>query len=254
MPVGVDARGAVLMVTLDRPEVHNAIDPEMHRELMEAWTRLRDDDALRVAVLSGAGTKAFCAGVDLKRMGDFYQGVPPERRREVWDREPGIGGITRNFEVGKPIVAAIHGHCLGGGLELALACDLRYASEQASFGLPEVKWAIIPGQGGTQRLPRAIPSNVAMEMILTGRPISAARAFQLGLVNGVVAFDQLLPEAVRVAELIAAQPPRAVRHAREAILRGRELPLAEGLRLEQSLAEPLRDSEENRAARARFGR
>lgn len=254
MPVQVEARGAVLLVTLDRPQVHNAIDPEMHQELLAAWTRLRDDEGLRVAVLTGAGSKAFCAGVDLKRMGDFYRGVPADRRREVWDREPGIGGITRNLEVGKPIVAAIHGHCLGGGLELALACDLRYASEEASFGLPEVKWAILPGQGGTQRLPRAVPPNVALEMILTSRPLSAARAFQLGLVNAVVPFQQLLPEALAVAELIAAQPPRAVRHAREAVWRGLDLPLSEGLRLEQSLAEPLRDSEENQAARARFAR
>src|SRR5271169_1382432 len=104
MPVDVEVRGSVLLVTLDRPEVHNAIDPEMHEELLGAWRRLRDEDELRVAVLTGAGSKAFCAGVDLKRMGDFYRGVPPERRREVWDREPGIGGITRNFEVGKPIV------------------------------------------------------------------------------------------------------------------------------------------------------
>jgi enoyl-CoA hydratase/carnithine racemase len=205
-----------------------------------------------VAVLTGAGERAFCAGVDLKRMGDFYGGVATERRREVWDREPGIGGITRNFDVGKPIVAAVNGHCLGGGLELALACDLRLASENATFGLPEVKWAILPGQGGTQRLPRLVPPAIALEMILTARPISAARAREVGLVNSVHPATELLPAAIQLATSIAALPPRAVRHAREAVLRGLEMPIAEGMRLEQALAEPLRDSEENRAARARF--
>jgi enoyl-CoA hydratase/carnithine racemase len=252
MALRTDARGPVLWVTIDRPEVHNAIDPETHAELVDAWTRLRDDESLGVGVLTGAGDRAFCAGVDLKRMGDFYRGVPPERRREVWDREPGIGGLTRNFDPGKPVIAAINGFCLGGGLELALACDLRFASENATFGLPEVRWAIIPGQGGTQRLPRLVPPNVALEMILTGTPIDASRALRVGLINAVLPQDRLAAEALRVAELIASHPARAVRHAREAVLRGLELPLSEGLRLEQSLAEPLRDSEENRAARAAF--
>ncbi|HTT25982.1 MAG TPA: enoyl-CoA hydratase-related protein [Thermoplasmata archaeon] len=254
MAVRTEELGAVFRITIDRPEVHNAIDPETHRDLLAAWHRFRDEDRFRVAILTGAGDRAFCAGVDLRRMGDFYQGIPPDRRREIWDREPGIGGITRNLDVGKPVLAAIQGHCLGGGLELALACDLRICAEGATFGLPEVKWAIIPGQGGTQRLPRAIPSNVALEMILTARPISAARAFQLGLVNAVHPKEALAGAAVEMAEAIASQPPRAVRHAREAVLRGLELPLSEGLRLEQSLAEPLRDAEENREARAKFAR
>jgi len=252
MAVRCEDRGPVRVVTLDRPEVHNAIDPETHARLLELWKGFRDSDALRVAVLTGAGERAFCAGVDLRRMGDFYRSVPPERRREVWDREPGIGGITRNLDVGKPVIAAVNGFCLGGGLELALACDIRLASENATFGLPEVRWAILPGQGGTQRLPRAVPPNVALEMILTGRPIDAGRALRLGLVNAVHPREALLGEAVELAEAIAALPERAVRHAREAVLRGLELPLAEGLRLEQALAEPLRDSEENRRARAQF--
>jgi enoyl-CoA hydratase/carnithine racemase len=250
--LGVESAGGVLRITLNRPDVHNAIDPETHAELLAAWTRLRDEPELRVAVLTGAGDRAFCAGVDLKRMGDFYRGVPAERRREVWDREPGIGGITRNFDPGKPIIAAINGYCLGGGLELALACDLRFASENATFGLPEVRWAILPGQGGTQRLPRTVPPGVALEMILTGRPIDAERALRVGLVNAVLPRERLLPTALECAEAIAALPERAVRHAREAVRRGLELPLSEGLRLEQALADPLRDAPENRTARAKF--
>jgi E-phenylitaconyl-CoA hydratase len=252
MPVRFTAEGHVAWITLDRPEALNAIDPESHAALVAAWERVRDEDDLRVAVLTGAGTKAFCAGVDIHRMGDFYQSVPRERRVEVWNREPGIGGITRNLEVGKPVIAAVNGLCLGGGLELALACDLRLASENATFGLPEVRWAIIPGQGGTQRLPRAVPPAIALEMILTGRPIDAARAEAIGLVNHVYPLSRLHEETRTMAEAIVAHPPRVVRAALQAVRRGLAMPLAEGLRLEQELADPLRDSPDNREARAAF--
>jgi E-phenylitaconyl-CoA hydratase len=173
MPVHFESEGRVAWVTLDRPEALNAIDPESHAALVAAWKRFRDEEGLRVAVLTGAGSKAFCSGVDLKRMGEFYRSVPVEQRLEVWRREPGIGGITRNLDLEKPVLAAVNGVCLGGGLELALACDIRIASDNATFGLPEVKWAIIPGQGGTQRLPRAVPPSLALEMILTAEPIDA---------------------------------------------------------------------------------
>jgi enoyl-CoA hydratase/carnithine racemase len=254
MPVRFEVEGAVANITLDRPEALNAIDPDLHRGLVDAWVRFRDDEGLHVAVLSGAGDRAFCAGVDVRKMGEMYRAVPSHRRREVWNREPGIGGITRNLDPGKPVIAAIHGHCLGGGLELALACDIRLASRDAMFGLPEIGWAIIPGQGGTQRLPRTVPANVALEMILTGQPIPAERALAVGLVNRIVERDRLLPTAGELAHRIADQSPRAVRVAREAVLRGLDLPLGDALRLEQDLADPLRDSPENREARARFGK
>lgn len=252
MPVRFKTDGHVAWITLDRPEALNAIDPESHAALVAAWERFRDEDGLRVAVLTGTGTKAFCAGVDIKRMGDFYGNVPAGQRVEVWNREPGIGGITRNLKVGKPIIAAVNGLCLGGGLELALACDIRLASANASFGLPEVRWAIIPGQGGTQRLPRAVPPAVALEMILTARPIDATRAAATGLVNQVYPLSRLQEEAQRMAEAIAAHPPRAVRAALAAVRGGLALPLSEGLRLEQELADPLRDSPDNREAREAF--
>jgi E-phenylitaconyl-CoA hydratase len=252
MPVHFQTEEHVAWITLDRPETLNAIDPESHAALVAAWERFRDEKDLRVAVLTGAGTKAFCAGVDLKRMGEFYQSVPAEQRVEVWNREPGIGGITRNLEVGKPVIAAINGICLGGGLELALACDIRLASENATFGLPEVKWAIIPGQGGTQRLPRTVPPAVALEMILAARPIDATRAAAIGLVNHVYPLSRLREEARTMAAEIVAQPPRAVQAALAAVRQGLTLPFAEGLRLEQKLANPLRDSPDNREARAAF--
>ena len=242
----------VAWITLDRPEALNAIDPGTQTELLAAWTRVRDEATVRTAVITGAGEKAFCAGVDVKRMGDFYGSVPPAQRAQVWSREPGIGVITRNFELGKPVIAAVNGLCLGGGLELALACDIRVASENATFGMPEVGLAIIPGQGGTQRLPRAVSAAVALEMILTGRPIDSARALQIGLVNHVYPFAELRERAGAIARAIAERPPRAVHAALQAVRRGLSLPLAEGLELEQQLADPLRDSPDNREARAAF--
>lgn len=252
MTVVVEPRGHVLLVTIDRPDVLNAIDKPTSDALVSAWQRLHDDEQLRAAVLTGAGERAFCAGMDLKAAAAWYASVPTERRREVWDRIPGFGGITRNQDPGKPIVAAIRGHCLGGGLELALACDVRYASEDAQFALPEVTRAILPGQGGTQRLPRAIGASAALEMILTGQRIDARRALELGLVSRVLPPADVLPASLKLAETIASMPPRAVRAAREAVLRGIDLPLTEGLRLEQALADPLRESEDAAEARAAF--
>lgn len=245
MTLRFESKGAVAVLTLDRPEAMNAINPALHQALVEAWRRFRDDDALRVAVLTGAGEKAFCAGADLKEMGAWYNAIPKETRREVWDREPGLGGITRNLDVGKPVVAAVNGHCLGGGLELALACDVRWCSDNATFALPEVQWGILPGQGGTQRLPRVVGPGAALEMILSASRIDAARALQVGLVSRVLPQAELLPRALELAETIASRAPRAVRHAREAVHRGLELPLHEALKLEQSLADPLRGSEDN---------
>jgi enoyl-CoA hydratase/carnithine racemase len=252
MPVHFETEGPIARITLDRPEVLNAIDPESHRALVEAWGRFRDDEKLRVAILTGAGPKAFCAGIDLRRMGDFYGSVAPERRVEAWNREPGLGGLTRNLDVGKPTIAAVNGLCLGLGLELALACDIRVASENATFGLPEVRSAIIPCQGGTQRLPRAVPPGIALEMILAGTAIDAPRALAYGLVSHVFPAPRLAEEARALAQVIASHPARVVRQARAAVRRGLEMSLTEGLRLEQELADPLRDSPDNREARAAF--
>ena len=248
----VERDGSVVQITLNRPEALNAIDPETQAELGEIWRRFRDDDSAHAALLMGAGERAFCAGIDLKRLEDFYRQHPPARRREAWSREPGLGGLTRNLDPGKPVIAAIHGFCLGGGLELALACDVRFASEEATFGLPEVRWGILPGQGGTQRLPRIVPSGVALEMILTAEPISAQRALAVGLVNAVLPRDRLRAHALEVAHRIAGQPPEAVRRAREAVRRGLELSLSAGLALEQDLADPLRGGSDNRERVDRF--
>ncbi len=252
MGVRYERRGRIALITIDRPEAHNALDPETSEALTERWFAFRDDPEAWVAVLTGAGERAFCAGADLKRMADFFE-LSPIERRERREREPGLGGITRHLPLWKPTVAAINGHCYGGGLELALACDLRVASEDARLGLLECKWGIMPGQGGTQRLPRAVPLAVALEMILTAEPIDAARAYEVGLVNRVVPQADLVPTALALAERIASNAPLAVRAAKEAVHRGLDLPLEDGLRLEQFLADPLRDTRDAREGVRAFG-
>jgi enoyl-CoA hydratase/carnithine racemase len=239
-----EREGAVAILTIDRPEVRNALDFKTSDELVEAWRNFRDDDELRVAILTGAGDRAFCAGADLRGVADFYRRLSSAERLRRSEQEPGLGGITRNLAIDKPVVAAINGHCLAGGLEIALACDLRIASESASFGLPEVTRGIVPGAGGTQRLPRLVGPERALDLILTGRRIDAREAERIGLVSRVVPFAELRGEAMALARSIAENGPLAVRAAKAAVWRGLDLPLEEGLRLEQLLAEPVRQSED----------
>lgn len=243
MGVQFETRGPIALITINRPEARNAIDPETRKELIEGWTTFRNDENLWVAIITGAGEKAFCAGADLKRIGEFYS-LDPQKRRAKLETEPGLGGITRNLPIWKPIIAAINGAALGGGLELALSCDIRIAAENATFGLPEVKWGIMPGAGGTKRLPRLIPLGKALEMILTGKSISAEEALQIGLVNRVVPLPELMDTAMEMAENICENGPLAVRAAKEAVMRGLDFHLDEALRLEQFLADPLRRSED----------
>lgn len=244
MPIASEIRDGVLIVTMERPEARNALDAEMREGLIEVWAGFRDSHEARVAVLTGAGDRSFCAGADLKEIGDYYRSMTPVERREHGERTPGLGGLTRNLDPRKPIVAAINGACLAGGLELALACDIRIAAEHAVFGLPEVRRGILPGAGGTQRLPRSMPLGVALEMILSGAPIDTEAALRWGLVSHVVPRQTLMDKAMQVARLIAANGPLAVRAARDAVYQGLTLSLDEALRLEQFHAEPLRQSED----------
>jgi len=244
MSLRSEERDGVLILTIDRRQARNALDAATLQDLRDEWRRFRDDAALRVAVLSGAGSEAFCAGADLKELGAYYQSMTPSERRERGEREPGLGAITRNFDPRKPTIAAINGACLAGGLEIALACDIRIASEGARFGLPEVRRGILPGAGGTQRLPRVLPLGVALEMILTGATIDAQAALRWGLVSHVVPAADLLDRALQIAALVAANGPLAVRAARDAVYQGLALPLDAALRLEQFHAEPLRTSDD----------
>lgn len=148
MTIRFEVDGAVALLTIDRPKVHNALDFETSDALIAAWQRFRDDDSLWVAILTGAGDRSFCSGADLRGVGDFYKSMTSAQRLRRSELVPGLGGITKNLSIDKPIIAAINGHCLAGGLEIALSCDLRIASQTASFGLPEVSRGITPGAGG----------------------------------------------------------------------------------------------------------
>lgn len=221
--------GKIALFTINRPEALNAINVQAARELHEALLNFRDDAKLWVGIITGAGEKAFCAGADIKDMLPFLKENLPQR--------PWAMPTThmRGLELWKPLIAAINGMALGGGLEIALACDLRIASEKARFGLPEVTLGLIPGWGGTQRLPRMVPWCKAAELLLTGRPIDAQEAYRIGLVNVVVPPEAVLPTAKEWAEAICRAGPLAVRAAKEAMVQGSSLTLEDGLRLENAL-------------------
>ena len=231
MPVRYEKAGHIATVTIDRQEALNAIDPATNDELIRVWAGVRDDPDVWVAILTGAGDRAFCAGADLKEL------IPLLGRQAHAGtlREFNFGGITRGFDCWKPLIAAINGFALAGGLELALACDLRIAADTARFGQPEVRWAITPGAGATQRLPRAIGISAAMDLILTGRQIDAQEALRLGLVHRVVPAADVQAEARRLAEALLVNGPLALRVAKQAVIDGFDLPLAQGLDLELRL-------------------
>ncbi len=223
-------RDNVACVTLNRPQVLNVYNIQMRDELYEVLSAIRDDPEVMVAIFRGAGEKAFCAGADLS---EFLTAPSPTIARQVrWGRD--IWGLFLSLP--QPLIAALHGYVLGSGIEIALCCDIRIASEDAHFGLPEVGLGIIPAAGATQTLPRAVGRARALEMILTGRRISAEEAFNIGLVNRVVSKGELLSTVEGMARRIALLDPMAVRTAKQAVVRGLGLSLSEGLELEKTLA------------------
>jgi E-phenylitaconyl-CoA hydratase len=225
MSIDVTKEGKIAVFTINRPEAMNAMNPEVFKELSDALIKFKDDDDLWVGIITGAGDRAFCAGADIKLM----LPVIGELKDRPW-AEPPI--IMRGLNLWKPLIAAVNGAALGGGLEIALACDIRIASENATFAVPEVTLGLIPAWGGTQRLPRAIPMAKAAEMLLTGRPIDAQEAHRVGLVSRVVPLAELMPTATKMAEQICKCGPVAVRAAKEAMIEGTSLSLTEGLALE----------------------
>ncbi|MCU0822479.1 MAG: enoyl-CoA hydratase-related protein [Spirochaetes bacterium] len=232
-----EKKGPIAVITINRPEVMNSLDVETNMELKKTWFEFRDDDSLKVAILTGAGDRAFSAGADLARWAPYYAKLTPAEKRRLSEEEVGFGVITRNFVCWKPIIAAINGICIAGGTEMALASDLKIASEDSTFGLSEVRWAIIPGAGGTQRLPRNIPLCKAMEMILMAKTIKAPEALELGLINKVVPRDQVMSTAVEWAERICQMGPLAIRAAKMCVMQGLDKTLEDGLKLEASYAE-----------------
>ena len=220
----VDVEAPIATVTLNRPKVLNALSPDLIRELTTAMSDLDADDSVRAVVLTG-GSKVFAAGADIGDMAD--QGPVDQLLRDQTGRWAPLAGFK------KPLVAAVNGYALGGGCEVALMCDLLIAGETARFGQPEINLGIIPGAGGTQRWPRTAGKHVAMEAMLMGTPITAQRAYELGLVNKVVPTEMTIEIAQRYARQLAEKPPLAVRMAKEAVLRAFDSPLSEGLAAER---------------------
>jgi enoyl-CoA hydratase len=228
----------VATITLNRPEVHNAMNESMRRDLTRCFDAIATDEDVKAVVVTGAGERAFSAGADIR---EFVEPLVPVRFREQRRRLDFRQAMDRCWQ---PIVAAVNGFALGGGLELALACDIRIAAVGATLGLTEINLAIIPGGGGTQRLPRLVGRGKALELILTGGRIPADEALRIGLVERVVPTGEALKAATELARSMAAKAPVALRYAKEAVVKGLELPLAEGLRLEGDLSTLLRTTED----------
>jgi enoyl-CoA hydratase len=227
-------RDRIAFVTFNRPDSLNAMNRQMTRELVDVCQQVEEDGGIRVAIFTGAGEKAFSAGMDLKERAETSFS-PIERRQQkltnkIYTQARAVAAIT------KPTIAAIRGYCVGGGLEFALACDLRVAAQDAKLGLTEVRRGIIPGAGGTQRLTRAVGVTKAMEMCLTGDTVSGLEAKALGLVNDAVPSADVLKAAEDLAGRILKGAPMSVAFIKEAIKKGVELPLEEGLRLEADLS------------------
>ena len=247
MSIDFSVDSGIATVRLDRPGSMNAIDPETRIELREIWHRIAADDAIRVAVLTGAGDRAFCAGVDLKKT------MPPAESfaGEAFGGQ-GAPSLVDGLDMDVPVIAAVNGVALGGGFELVLACDIAIASDNARFGLTEVKIGSLPGAGGTQRLPRAIARSDAMLMLLTGDIVDAAEALRIGIVSRVFSQDSLMDEAMAIARRIAANAPLSVRAVKSLVRLSGEAPLATGLQLERFAFGLLRNSEDRIEGRRAF--
>lgn len=244
--------GEVAVITFNRPEVHNCIGPVTHRELVEAWRDFRDDEALKVAVITGAGDRAFCSGGDIKAGDRLVPLEEEEIAAHNRGERPGILGPSRWTDIYKPVIAAVNGVAYAGGLEWACFADIRIAEEHASFGVTCRRWNIGLADGGTQRLPRIIGMGRAMELIVTGRVIDAREALAMGLVNEVVPKGRSLERAMELARSICALPQPAIRTDKEAAVRGFGLPLAEGLRVEAECFNRLLHTPEIAEGRRRF--
>jgi enoyl-CoA hydratase/carnithine racemase len=234
-----EPKSSFAWLTLNRPAALNAIDPLMLEEIERAVRAAQADDKVAALILTGAGERSFCAGMDLRAFQGRADASTPMRLREA---RRGYSHPLASMR--KPIIAAVNGLAYGGGLELTLLCDIVIAAEHATFAASEVSRGLIPGNGATQRLPRKIGLTFALEMLLTGLPVDAQKALRIGLVNNVVAAGELLPAAEKVALAISANGPVAVQMAKEAALRGLEMPLDKGLELERDLLTLVQSTED----------
>jgi enoyl-CoA hydratase len=235
-PAGPGALEAVALVTLNRPDRRNALSFALLEELDGVLAVLDADEGCRAIVITGAGSRAFAAGADIRELA-------AATRRDLHHDDP-FGVVDRVGLLQTPVIAAVRGHALGGGLELAMACDMLVAADDATFGQPEIGIGVIPGAGGTQRLTRAIGKARAMELVLTGRPIPASEAERLGLVTALVPADEVVSRALSLAGDIAAMPALAVRAAKAAVIATQELGLSDGLRFERDRFEELFETDD----------
>ncbi len=234
----------VAIVTINRPERRNALDVEHFRLLAQAWERVRDEKAVRVAIVTGAGDKAFCAGGDLKAAAANGRNSLPNAG-EFWltQRNP---VLSRGIDIWKPVIAAVNGHCIAGGMHMLMATDIRVAVPAATFALTEATRGVLAVNGGTQRILSQVPYAVGMEMVLTGQPLDAEAALRYGFINRIVPPDQLMATALDYATRIAVFPPLHLQAAKELMLRSRDMPISDGMRMEQFVAYLLGSTEDGR--------
>lgn len=248
--VTLEREGYVAIVTLCRPEARNALNPQMLVQLAKAWRSVRDDPQIRAAVVTGQGDKAFCSGADLGRLIPLMNGgrAPEDDwdRQVVEDRDILGTALLRTFDAVKPVIAAINGHAIAGGMELAQGTDLRIAADSAKLGVQEVKWAIFPGGGSTVRLPRQLPYAHAMELLLTGDLISAEQALGWGFLNRVTPQADVLPAALELAQRIAENGPIAVQAIRRSARACLGRPEEEAMPMESKFAAPVFRTEDAR--------
>ncbi len=246
----VDKREGVLILTMNRPEVKNALSPQMLVQLATAWRSYREDDSLRCAILTGAGEEDFSAGGDLQLTMPLVTGA--RKPEDEWDHKllsdmsQFTDGILRGFTLYKPVIAAVNGRALGGGTEITNACDLRVASENAIFGTPEAKVGLLPGGGSITRLPRQIPYAKAIEMLMVGDSFTAQEALEMGLLNYVVPRSQLMQKALELAEKLAQNGPLALRKIKEGLMRSSGLPLDEAYTVENEVSAAVMSSKDAR--------
>ena len=245
MAVDYQKEGKIAIITLNRPEALHSFDPDQINEFNKCLYDFDRDDGLWVAIVTATGEKAFSVGADIKA-------TLPEIQASAHRSDMPAPAICQDMQIWKPIIAAVNGTCLGGGFEVALGCDIRIAAENATFGFPEMNLGLIPGWGGTQRLPRIIPLAKALEMLTSARPIDAQEAYRLGLVNKVVPAAELMNEARKMAEALLKPAPLAARAAKQAVLQGMNTTLLSGLEIEYQLEKFVTTTEDFKEGRQAF--
>ncbi|MFM0642500.1 enoyl-CoA hydratase-related protein [Paraburkholderia metrosideri] len=247
MAIDVDINDGIAVVTFNRPEAMNAIDPETREKLYRIWGQLREDEGVQVVIVTGAGGRAFSTGADLKKTAP-----PTESFAELLFMHDNPGTFLHGFGMDKPIIAAVNGYALGGGMELALACDICIASERSRFGITEACVGSVPGSGGVQRLPRSISKTNAMLMILTGDVIDAHEALRMGFVSKVVPHEELMSVVRAIADQIKRNAPISVRALKRSIQMGLDMPLQHALEMDKYVYGLLRDTEDRIEGRKAF--